>query len=475
MHAQKGTHQVFGNDPTQFIFGIDNPSRPLTIHVATVSGELNVHATDRDDVRVEIEPEGPDEPLVEVIWDGQRLDVRPVRSGAKRWFNRNGDYAASVEVPARLMAQRGGPGIVAALNSASGEVDASELGGKITGHSTSGDLTLRDLAGDVTVGTTSGALDLEKIRGSLRANSVSGDVSVSDAVVSRCLVNTVSSEIDGDLVLAGAGPYDVHSVSGEIALRLGLIDVDHDDGAERPVGFEVACQTMSGEIDVDGRAEKTARRRWLIGRSGAGMGHVRLATVSGDVRVQVSPAEAGNDSEIAEPVRRWAATADKTDDAAAKDDPLAGWDTEQAHQAHMDAERAIRDSTRVAHDAARAAHDAISPAMDIARDEIDAALATVRRNLGAAAPPAPHVAVPTAPARAQAKPDPVVPASPAPPAAPSDLTQVQEGKPDSVSASAATTDPEAERLRILQQLEAGDLSVEDAMAQLEALPARDDA
>lgn len=476
MYAQKGTHQVFGDDsPEELLFTIDDPSRPLAIHVVTASGELNVQATDRDDVRVEIEPEGPDEPLVEVAWDGQRLDVRPVQGNGRRWPNRrNADYSVSVEVPARQMAQHGGPGITAELNSASGELAASGLGGRVRINSASGDLSLHDLAGDVVVGTASGSADLDTVRGSLRANTLSGDLSLREAVLGRCLLNSVSGEIDGNVVLAGAGPYDAHSVSGDVALRLALVASERDDDPAHPAGFELTGQTMSGEIDVDGRAEKTARRRWLVGRRGAAMGTIRVVTVSGDVRVQV--AEADRDSEIAEPVRRWAATADKTDDAAAKDDPFMGWDTTQAH---LDAERAIRDSARVAHNAARVAQDAMGPAMDAARDEIDAALATVRRNLGASAPPAPGRPAPpdvSDKPRPADKVDPVMPTPPSPPttpAAPSDPAPDQTAKADPVAVD--TTDPEAERLRILRQLEAGDLSVEDAMAQLEALPARDGA
>jgi hypothetical protein len=123
------------------------------------------------------------------------------------------------------------------VNGVSNDAIISGLEGEFSLHSVSGDLTLRDLTGELTVKTVSGDVDLDQFTGTLKLTTVSGDFNGRKASGSMKL-DTVSGDVrmqesnlpaveagsvSGDLELQTpleAGPYNFHSVSGEVRLTV---------------------------------------------------------------------------------------------------------------------------------------------------------------------------------------------------------------------------------------------------------------
>jgi len=212
------------------------------------------------------------------------------------------------------------------VNSASGDIRAKGMEGRLTAktvsgdlslqgfvgpvlvHTTSGDLNLRGIVGDVKVEGTSSDVDLAGIRGNIGISTTSGDVSSQD-VEGHLTVEGTSGDVQitrlrgdlevslhsGELSASGiVGGVKVETTSGDVYIEVSLLGdenyrVDTSSGdvtfkIKEARSFNLMIDTASGEIDVKAPLviESISRNR-LVGRVGAGGPMVRIATASGDV------------------------------------------------------------------------------------------------------------------------------------------------------------------------------------------------
>jgi putative adhesin len=123
---------------------------------------------------------------------------------------------------------------------------------ELVGGST--DLRVDGLLGTVSVKTASGGVKLDDVGGVLSVKTASGDVAVA-SVTADSSVSTVSGDLDIGTI---DGEFTCHSISGDVTMGV--------------VRSPVSLSTTSGDVVV---------------RS-VNAGDVRIATVSGDVRVGIA-------------------------------------------------------------------------------------------------------------------------------------------------------------------------------------------
>jgi hypothetical protein len=450
--------ELFGDDEEMtFHLNVPEMTEPVEIHVDTTSGEASLHATDRRDIQVwlEVESGSSEDKVVTATWDGRRLDVAPARgTGLGSMPRHHASFNVRVEIPRTLLPRFGGPGIVARLNSASGEVTVGSVAGDIRVATASGDLTLDDVLGRIDCKSASGDVAIESLRGQLRVSTVSGDVTIEEAILDRWEINTVSGSVDGAIVMAGTGPYRLNTVSGDAELRLGILSA-----SGRPDAFTVEFSSMSGDLEIEGTARKLGRRRWQIGPGAESAATIRLNSVSGDASITVEPAAIDGVVEASTgswPGDEWGSDGADGEDHS-KDDIDSGDLTDRITSS-------IESTIGKVHWAGIEA--TIDQAMNAAFP---------RRRRPDPMPPAPP-----------APPAPTMPTAPKAPVASAQPVDVVTGRapfpgsPSEAGSSerAATARPEAtpriedtadaSRLDILRRIERGELSVEDGMAQLDA-------
>lgn len=253
------------------------------VDISSVSGRIEVTGWDRPEVAVRAE-----------LGEGERVDVSTDhdRTGVKVVFphiSSHGDVMLRVQVPkgteltvsgTSADVETRGVGGAQRLNTVSGDITA-ELAGSdlelktisgsvhLKGHgqpahlritTVSGDVSLEHGAGDLEAGTTSGQLviSLDSAR-SVRVRSTSGDLRFNGALARD--VNFEASSVSGSLhvhaTAEGGYAYELSSFSGDLSTCTKARDKDED---------QMPGHRMEGTL-------------------GAGAGHVRLKSMSGDIEL----------------------------------------------------------------------------------------------------------------------------------------------------------------------------------------------
>lgn len=439
--------EAFGDDD-EITFQLKaNPTgSPHEFHLSSTSGEVSLQATDRPDIQVWLEIEGSssDDKIVTASWDGHRLDVAPAKtSGLGRVLRHHSGFDVRVEIPRSLLPRFGGPGIVARLHSASGELTVGKLAGDIRLGTASGGLSVAHLDGRLECQSVSGDVDLEHIRGLLKVSTVSGEVSLSDAILDRWEITTVSGGVTGEVVLSGTGPYRLNTVSGDTELLFGLLS-----GDRQPDAFTVESTSMSGDVEIEGMSRKLGRRRWQIGTGVNPAGTIKLTSVSGGASLTVESSTIDGDFRAAG--GRWAS---QSWDAPTDPGPDSGsdfkTDLDDAQTSHTDLDvgSGIEESVN------RAVGKVDWRGIDASvRDVLDTAFRAPRGRSGETRP---TVA-------------PTPPMAPEPPEPPETIKDDQSADPAVSLDTASPMTEEERRLDILRRIERGELSVEDGMAQLDS-------
>ncbi|HWF98145.1 MAG TPA: DUF4097 family beta strand repeat-containing protein [Steroidobacteraceae bacterium] len=164
------------------------------------------------------------------------------------------------------------------LHTVSGDIEADLGSGNDEVKSVSGDIHLRGSGQDGTlqVSTVSGDLTVTNVAGELEARTVNGELraGLSSARIAR--LNTTSGGIELNARLATGGNIEIETVSGR----------EKADVAA-PAGYAYEASSFSGDID-DCFGQKSDHNQYgpgsrLDGTRGAGSGHVRIRSLSGDI------------------------------------------------------------------------------------------------------------------------------------------------------------------------------------------------
>ena len=163
------------------------------------------------------------------------------------------------------------------LHTVSGDIDADLGSGNDDVKSVSGSIRLHGSGQDGTllVSTVSGDLSVQNVAGDLQASTVNGRLSAAVSPARSARLNTTSGDIDLDARLARGGTIDAETVSGNQKIDVAA-----------PAGYSYEAKSFSGSIE-DCFGQPSDRNHYgpgsrLEGTRGAGDGHVRLRSLSGD-------------------------------------------------------------------------------------------------------------------------------------------------------------------------------------------------
>jgi Putative adhesin len=206
-----------------------------TVVVTTGAGDVDLVATDRDDVSVRLEARQswPRQTALESDVSGDTLTLRTECSGVALPLSQcSGDLV--VELPADVAAE---------VETGSGEVRLTGVTGDVAVETGAGGVTLSDAPGQVTLRTGSGDIRVDGLGssgGSLRTGSGSIEV---DAESEPDELTTETGSGDVLIVLPGGTPYavDADTGSGEESIEVAT-DPDSD--------HRIVARTGSGNIEV---------------------------------------------------------------------------------------------------------------------------------------------------------------------------------------------------------------------------------
>jgi hypothetical protein len=157
------------------------------------------------------------------------------------------------------------------VEASSADVTIDGLTGDQRFRTSSGDVRLRDVSGQISVETVSGDVDMLAVdRAAIAARTVSGDLAIRASDLESLRVSTTSGDVRLAGRLAGAGPFLIDTVSGDMLLALAG-------------GVRLEASTVAGDVtsEVTARSEGGPGRRVLV--VGEGRPTMTVRSMSGDV------------------------------------------------------------------------------------------------------------------------------------------------------------------------------------------------
>jgi hypothetical protein len=145
----------------------------------------------------------------------------------------------------------------------------------VTLQSASGDLTARDIAGRVKLQTASGDIEAASLQGRLLAQSASGDLEIKASRLMEARLDTASGDITVESALDAQGEYKIHTASGDVRLL-----VPENQAATLYV------QRRSGDFHcaLPHTIQEENHHHLEVRVNGGGVA-VRIESISGDVHV----------------------------------------------------------------------------------------------------------------------------------------------------------------------------------------------
>jgi DUF4097 and DUF4098 domain-containing protein YvlB len=225
-----------------------------TINIANVSGDIAITGYDGSAVAVAGYKEGRDKDVLEV-----EDQSTPGHVSLRVKYPRNCNCDASIRFEVRV--PRAANLNFDKISTASGNIRAEGVSGRINLNTASGDVTLQGVGGEIRASTASGTVKVSEAAGVVNANSASGDVEV-------------------DLTrIEGSGDMHFSSASGNVVVR-----------APSGLDARVDMSTVTGSIDTDFplavKNNKYGPGSTAHGQLGSGSRVIKISSASGDVRLK---------------------------------------------------------------------------------------------------------------------------------------------------------------------------------------------
>jgi DUF4097 and DUF4098 domain-containing protein YvlB len=163
-------------------------------------------------------------------------------------------------------------------SSVSGDIDIAANTGHLEVESVSGDVTFTGKAPRVTMETVSGEIEALGVEGEVRVTTVSGDLVLQGGAISLGRFETVSGDLELNLLVSDGGRLSADSMSGDVTLVL--------PGSQQA---EFSAQTYSGDIRTEFGAvsnESDSRGRNLEFTAGNNGASISIESFSGDAHLK---------------------------------------------------------------------------------------------------------------------------------------------------------------------------------------------
>jgi hypothetical protein len=260
-----------------------------TVEITNTNGKIDVTGWDKAAVGVKAEL-GSEVDHVEVRSSGNHTTVQVLLRHGSSFSWGHGDTRLHVQVPkdseidvSGVSADLVTTGVLGSqrLKSVSGDISAESSGSEFEAKTVSGNLKVRSHGQPARqrLQSVSGDIELKHAAGELDASAVSGQISAELDPARSFHARTTSGDITFDGRLTHGADLDAQSVNGDLKVR-----------APAENGFRYELETLSGDISdcFDAKAERSSEYgpgHKLDGLRGAGDGHVRMKTMSGDLKL----------------------------------------------------------------------------------------------------------------------------------------------------------------------------------------------
>lgn len=488
---------------TTFSFTIDE-TKPVRFSITNNDGDVSIQAVDGKEITVVATPtrsRGPnttgrpeDDFFVEA--ENNRISIRPnwqigntvtdiaqkvktqLKDGfrSEDWdfkkmrFAGDASYDLDVRIP-RVLAE--GSTIAAKTTSgdvhavglranvsiatASGDVEMEKIEGKVSAHSASGDVSMRMVTGSLESNTASGDIQVEGGDAWTALRSVSGDIRIRDFTMKSARVTTVSGTVNVDATLNNAADYSFDSVSGDMELTTRVPSS----------GATLTYRSLSGETHVGGDWTKgSGKRTWTIGGAEGGP-KISVKTVSGELHangIVSGDLEARSEAmpkDVREETEEQVTKDESRDQVSDSTTVVVDADWDRAKGWLKDITQRVSKFVEELDSAGERRLEERKGTSNASTEPIDVTPSAAETNAAAetSAPTEPLAAPP-----ASSPTEPLDPVPPVPPTAPA--------TPPVPPTPPAAPEPEVEttaqrRLRLLEAVQRGELTVDEALAQLD--------
>ena len=225
-----------------------------TISVTNVSGDINITGYDGSAVTVAGFKEGRDRDLVEVE-DTSAAGRVELRVRYPRECNCDASIRFELRVPrsTNFNFER--------ISTASGNIKAENVTGRLELHTASGDVTLQGVSGEVRAASASGSVRVREAAGTVNASTASGNV---DVELAR---------------LEGTGDMRFSSASGDVSVRL-------PSSLDARVDMSTASGSIETDFPIEVKKDRYSSGYTARGQLGGGSRLLKISSASGDVRLK---------------------------------------------------------------------------------------------------------------------------------------------------------------------------------------------
>ena len=161
---------------------------------------------------------------------------------------------------------------------ANGDITLDRLTGKISCHSASGDITLNSINGSIEANTGNGDIQVDGGEAWTALRAVNGDIRAAGLTMKNARVTTVSGDVDANVTMNNQSSYTFDTVSGDITLNTTL----------PATGASLGFKAVSGSAKVSGDwVPGSGKRTWQLATGVEGP-DIRAKAVSGDLKAIAS-------------------------------------------------------------------------------------------------------------------------------------------------------------------------------------------
>ena len=261
-----------------------------TVNISIPSGDIEVVAWDKSEVRVTGELSKPTKNFIfESSGAETNIEVK-TKNGKHRSWGGGSDADLKIYVPAASAVVCNSMSADIDLQGVLGGVKASTFSGDIEVMEVERNINLETVSGDIVISEATAILDLTSVSGDIRAsavanqfdaNTVSGDIDAELGAPERIELATVSGDIDLSSGLANGGRMDIETVSGDVELDFGDAPINASFVIETGPGGEINNSLSDDSAGSQSGSFINSEELWF--KLGNGSGSVSMDTMSGTI------------------------------------------------------------------------------------------------------------------------------------------------------------------------------------------------
>lgn len=253
------------------------------------AGTINIDSWEKNEVSVVVEIEGSDSRVekynVEFKQEGNTVSViGKVRDRSFfKWHVGNLEAYYTIKVPKKFHTK---------VNTSGGNIDASDLIGKVEYSTSGGNIVVEKIEGETIVSTSGGNIDVRRVIGNVDAETSGGSV-MCENIIGNVYGHTSGGNVevravDGRVKVGTSGGSIVIRVSGENkGIEAETSGGDIDLFVKEDIKADIDAETSGGSVDCDlpVTVRGKVRDSELHGKINGGGNVIQLETSGGSIHI----------------------------------------------------------------------------------------------------------------------------------------------------------------------------------------------